>query len=183
MISRKYEKTIQSTKYFFGIDESNHGRIPEILVATFSTNRELVVKSRFPKIKKGERGIINLLSEGIDFRFTLLDSEKSTKALFKPEVRAHLIYELISSFDIEDRTREIYVDGYYKNLQERLNDIFIQRNLEKPNRIISEPKADITYKIVNAADTIARALFQAYSRSHEIGIEKYLDKKIHTSLL
>ncbi|HJX05582.1 MAG TPA: hypothetical protein VJ461_02650, partial [Candidatus Nanoarchaeia archaeon] len=160
-------------KGFLGIDESNHGRFPEIFVGVYSLyecdtkpvysldeSMEVINKKKLPKIKKknegGKKEEIADILEKRKFKHILLLQEHKDRFGFEG-VRAIAYAEIIKGFgnlELVLIDREI---GDY--LREDIAKILYPQRLPQ---ITAESNADHRYLIVNKADQIARKLFRYY---------------------
>ncbi len=142
---------------YLGIDESNHGRFPEIFVGAPSNKDKYIRKEDMEKIRhKGEqKGVIG----SKEFKYIIIHREH--KELFKPNGVIFVIYaELIRAYsDIE----YVIADGETSTsvLEKIINGLeFV---LENVPRIDSVPQADETIPIVNTADCIANRLYRYHT--------------------
>lgn len=160
---------IAKTKYL-GIDESNHGRFPEIFVAVssefdcdikpaYSLNepQEVIFKKQIPKIKKknDEEEISDILRKR-DFRYIMMNANYKDRFGFEG-IRAIAYAELIKQFgNLELVIIDKEIDSC---LEENIARIIYPNELP---RIIAESNADRRYPLVNMADHVARKLFRYY---------------------
>jgi len=186
-------------KGFLGIDESNHGRFPEIFVGVYSLYEcdtkpayslneplEIINKKKLPKIKKKNKinkeedkqkaedkqkkeDILDIL-EKRKFKHIFLSQEHKDRFGFEG-VRAIAYAELIKEFG---NLELVIIDREIGDqLKENMSKILYP---QPPPLIIAESNADHRYLIVNKADQLARKLFRYYQpfwndRDHA----KYLD--------
>jgi hypothetical protein len=152
---------------YLGIDESNHGKFPEIYAAVFSRRLKDVEKKMHIAKKRRNRNIFSFL-EGREFRYILVPGEYKEILGSNDNVMAVVICEFVRCFgDLE----MILVGGRVsKNVCEKI-EMILER--ECPF-IVGEPKADVHYPLVNLADGVANFLFRQYSLSRRVG-ERYLD--------
>jgi hypothetical protein len=149
------EKRILSEKKFLGIDESNHGRYPEVFVAVLSDyiediqyNKEIIGKLR------NENFDVKKKLEGRDFYYFVL-TKKIVNGRNLEDLRVAIFSEIINTFyNIETAI----IDGEIPFVTlERINS-----HLEYKPKLIVEAKADIHYPIVNFADAMAYFLYNHY---------------------
>jgi len=169
-----------------GIDESNHGRFPEIYVGVFSS-LSFDAKRGYYNKKRTDANIGDILNNhGRIYRHTIITKEhKELYGAHGSKIIA--VAELIKAFNnIEDiNVDSIILDGEFRKI-DRLNLERILYPLDLPN-FSAEPKADETFPIINKADAIANILHRYYSTNKdrnrykktkiEIGIGKYLNFK------
>ncbi|MEM4260840.1 MAG: hypothetical protein QXG00_06390 [Candidatus Woesearchaeota archaeon] len=141
-----------------GIDESNHGKFPEIFVAVYSEfPNDVVALYGLPKKRKNKRDLSEIL-EGREFKYILMP--KDYKEWFgENEIRIIAYYELIKNFGHLDK---IIIDGELR--KKEFDELSKLLKVENPMKIIAESRADTTYSVVNIADQIANVLFQYYNR-------------------
>lgn len=152
--------------YFVGIDESNHGRYPEIFVGVFSTLTQDIKNSSYPKSRKKKENIEKKLGNR-DYSFTLLNKqdfyrvpEKDlgglvTSSLIKPFSGI----ETIKKFDIYlDGEKKFYDIEHTKEMVSNLCEIS-----KSDISIYSGKQFDRIYYVVNLADSIAYQLFKRTS--------------------
>ncbi|MBS3155580.1 hypothetical protein J4404_03745, partial [Candidatus Woesearchaeota archaeon] len=166
-------------KGWVGIDESNHGRYPEIYVAVFSQYPQ----DASPVIglkKNRNKGNLDLILKERDFRFILIPKEY--KNFLSPnDIAVVNVVEFIKYFTRNKPEYQIkyFIDGEFK--QSYLNKIDRVLYPIRTPEIIIESKADVRYPVVNKADYIARLLHNKYNK--ESDLPKYLFEKIITPRL
>ena len=172
-------RTKLNLDYFLGLDESNHGVIPEILVTALSTSQEDAQRGNYPKLRRGEEGIQMVLREGFDFRFLLVPNRELTSALYDLKVKSAVIAEMAEAFGLTRVDRcGIYVDGRFDGLKDSVNNAFSEKGKGRPGEVIVQKSADRTYRVVNAADTVARSLRRIYDQNGEMGLAPYVRRRI-----
>lgn len=161
-------------KGFLGIDESNHGRFPEIFVGVYSLYEcdtkpayslneplEIINKKKLPKIKKkneggGKKEEVAYILEKRKFKHILLLQEHKDRFGFEG-VRAIAYAELIKEFG---NLELVIIDREIGDqLKENMSKILYPQRLPP---ITAESNADHRYLIVNKADQLARKLFRYY---------------------
>jgi hypothetical protein len=154
-------------KKYLGIDESNHGRFPEIFVGLYSENpSDIYSNCKLAKVRHNH-SLDNILKTR-DFRFLTIDSRKISsyskkENLFLPDssIKAIALSHLIRYYN---RVEEIYVDGKLpSNTIEYLESIIYPQKLP---RIISEDKGDNKYPIINYADMVAHYIYKSYKKNN-----------------
>ncbi|MBN2052055.1 hypothetical protein JW756_00970 [Candidatus Woesearchaeota archaeon] len=142
---------------YLGIDESNNGRYPEIFVGVYSENPEDIVTTTkgLSKKRKSPKRIINSILQEREFKYIVID-ESYSQLFHTKNISVLAAAELIRAFNNLER---IIIDGEIRRTE--------LRNLEglaqKPVIILPEPKADVKYPIVNAADNLAHILYKYHS--------------------
>jgi hypothetical protein len=141
---------------YLGIDESNHGRIPEIVVGTFSINKTDIKKLNFDKSKRDN-------SSKIIYRHILF-SEYDREIIGRDNFMVIATCEFWNYFSSNFFPIEkIFIDGELKQTQKSLiKRILREKYRAKPVLSVS-PKADETYKLVSVADAWANHLYHYYS--------------------
>jgi hypothetical protein len=139
---------------YLGIDESNHGRFPEIFVGAYSKNRKLLKEiGGLTKVrKKGEKDFI----KSKDYKYVLIPKEY-TKLLHPGDLALVAMTELIKSYD---GLEKVLIDGQMgdKRLEKLEKTIY-----PLTPKIIAIPKGDSTCPIINTADHIAHILYTKYT--------------------
>ena len=154
--------------YGIGIDESNHGRIPEIYVSVLSTNLEDLIRTTEPLIKKRKRKINldNLISDVENLKFIVL-YHQHIDTFGINSVKTPVISKLVNSYmgKINIRETTILVDGSPQlSVQEDVHRILSKNYREKlsKSQIQFIDEADKYYGVVNLADSLAYQLNRAY---------------------
>ena len=149
---------------YVAIDESNHGKFPEILVAALSnTDSHVAERSRhaFPKLRKYHQGLDKkLANKGIDYSFllyTLADYEADRDKMF-----GIIVGSLLVGFDFRSPIN-VYIDGELRNPRKE----YVERALMAVTgfricniAIHSGADLDKRVELVNAADEIAHSLYK-----------------------
>lgn len=164
-------------KGYLGIDESNHGRYPEIFVAVYSENLEdLVEHQKLSKMRSARRSIDPLLGDR-KFRYILIP-EKYGMLLHNQSVSLVIFSEFVHHFD---NIEKVVVDGE--------SNLFMLSDFKKIMSPMKYPeieciaKADTKYTLVNIADNIANLLYRDFNRSHSSYIcKKYADNLIEPDI-
>lgn len=166
-------------KGWVGIDESNHGRSPEIYVAVFSGYPQ-DASSVIGLKKNRNKGNLDLILKERDFRFILIPKEYK-KFLSPSDISVVSVVEFIKYFTKNKLEYQIkyLIDGEFK--QSYLTKIDRILHPIRTPEIIIESKADVRYPVVNKADYIARLLHNKYSKEDDL--PKYLFEKIITPRL
>lgn len=149
-----------------GIDESNHGKTPELIVGVLSDlpgdfNR---THATLTKPRNSNRGISNLL-EKRDFKFVYVSEDDKQLLCGDYGVRLWGVYQLVNHFD--DGLETVVVDGcsqegFFDDLVYFLDD-------ESYRKIVRcEVHGDQHYQAVNIADRIAYFLFKHHEKG-ELG--------------
>ena len=168
-----YERiTDVSSRYVLGIDESNHGHFPEIVVGVWSNDLSSANPGRLGKIRCNERGLSIpdiLKNKGCAYlRINESDVQKvgnlhNAKLVAYAELIKAACQRILKehSFGILE---SIIIDEESKGwLSEK--DTCILRTIVSPfeirnNQVIMAQGADEAYPIVNIADNIANLLFR-----------------------
>jgi hypothetical protein len=98
----------ESTSYI-GVDESNHGRFPEIFVAVYSTfESDLTVRKDYVRITKPDVLFPPLAKR--EWRY-LIASDKDYEALGPHELKVCAVASLINGLNPPGDFLEVFVDG------------------------------------------------------------------------
>lgn len=153
---------------FLGIDESNHGRYPEIIVAVLSQDPADFEKGSFGKKRTFKHegyqtpGIENII-ENREFMQIIITERQSQFSYY--HVQANAIAAFVNYFGNLD---SVIVDG---SLSHETHDK-LKEALPKgvPSRIEGKIDADKNFLLVNLADQLAYILS---SNCRLVGLEKY----------
>ena len=151
------------TKTYLGVDESNHGRFPEIYVGVFSGKKmdtHLSEKASIPKLRKTKRDISSYLGQR-PYKHIVIPEE------FKAEFETHGIQIIVLSEFIQyfEKLSKIIMDG---NLDEKVIEYI--KKINHPNKIPfiqGVPDGDKKVRLVNIADSVAYQLFRHYTSKFE----------------
>tara|TARA_Y100000310_G_scaffold311437_1_gene357711 strand:+ start:427 stop:987 length:561 start_codon:yes stop_codon:yes gene_type:complete len=163
-----------------GIDESNHGRFPEIFVAV-RTYRKSDIKPKDGLSKCRENGEIYAILEGRDFRYITVSSEMGAE-LSLDETKVLVFSSFIRYFDAATRNplSRVIIDGYVEDrLFEDVGRLIYPISLPL---IIAETKADKIYPIVNVADRVANLLHRHHHNKRNEKLAQYAGKRLDLSL-
>ena len=172
--------------YCLGIDESNHGRFPEIHAGVFSSHASDWRKGEYCKYRRKKLTINGELRENNlnrILRHTLTPYEH-TQILGKDDLALISIAELIKSFfqtefnsigeanDLE----KVLIDGDKDHYgREKLKELIYPLT----PKIQFIPAGDQKYRIINLADMAAYRIFRGYTSNKK----SYLDDSIADTLL
>ena len=170
----------QDLKYYAGVDESNHGKYPEVFVAVSSLHEvdaiyheEVLPKRRIhckteSQLEKAVKAMLGCR----DFRFLLANKEHADycedQCLGMNYLKISAMGQVVSALGLDEKTKVI-VDGYGTNKD--MGDIraIIKKNARDKkvspasHYILFEHQGDQHFPIVNIADSIAYMLFRSYS--------------------
>ncbi|MFH1133819.1 MAG: hypothetical protein V1735_04960 [Nanoarchaeota archaeon] len=175
--------------YFVGIDESNHGRFPEVFVAVYSSHVPDIMADSYPKsrVPKPSSEILGAR----DFRHIIIPREIGD--ILQGNVAATeliVLSEFLSAReDVDSQARvssraacrlqepEPLVAIKDGPLDTRVKDYLARAFPEV--QVWAEAKADETFRIVNIADSLANQLYHYYSRRrHSRERTKYVSRLI-----
>lgn len=152
---------------YLGIDESNHGRFPEIFVAVYSKTLSDIIRSKKKDgIGKKRRNSKVLSHLGPRSYKHLLISQEEARLLGERNrdrnIRIVAFSELIKSFMKSHGSLEaILIDGQgSRALTDRIRAILYPLSIPKPS---FKKKGDNFYPLINYADGIANILHRHYS--------------------
>ena len=149
---------------YLGIDESNHGRFPEIYVGVFSLNECSIRPGKYAKKRKKKR-IENILDPAEDYKHLII--KQGYRDIFGGRgIKIIALAEIIGSFKNLNR---IIFDGFLDQ-KELMN---LERILYPINiDLHTESDADRHFKIVSKADQIAYRLYNYYTNQFNINNKK-----------
>ena len=158
--------TTRGISYWLGIDESNHGRTPEIYVSVLSTDPEEIIRSAeaLPKLRK--KVDLDRLFADYPICFAVLNrdhiNEFGYNGVKAPTIR-RLIKGHISEIDL--RRTIVLVDGEAasqttKDLEGMVSKDFGEKVSRSQFQFIEE--GDIFYPVINLADRVAYQLYLIY---------------------
>ncbi|MGK0209532.1 MAG: hypothetical protein ACI83O_000809 [Patescibacteria group bacterium] len=186
---------------YFGYDESNHGRYPEICVLTASTNPN-DIRFQKPLLGKNRSNHKTLESKiaNIEHRFLLFNEEDknrltdpTSQTFYKHRKLGIIITSLLDEFELRNKIN-IYIDGLWRDSAIEYTKKLIHKTQKKaPNHInlIPQAKGDRRRLLVNYADQIAHRNLKASvekvqedQRKTTLKIDEYMalgnmEKRIH----
>jgi len=156
-------------KLFLGLDESNNGKVPEIVVLTYSTKyngtQKELLKGREINLKKKETIPEILTSQDFDFRFMVLydDFFNELRSISKKQVYniKHIcqVYNFLTNLKKENilpKNYKLILDG--KAHKPEVTEEFLKsKSLKMP---VFKQKADKRVHLVNLADRLAHQFFR-----------------------
>ena len=168
---------------YLGIDESNHGRYPEIFVGVHSTIAKDKRKGEFPKIRRKIRSIEKEISDNgqkRDYRFVSIPEEFSDY-LTRDQLALVAMSELIIFYDIPSNVNGVTLDTVLIDGNRSCSEVDKLKEIIYPHtpKINCIPKGDKLYRIVNLADLAAHALFREYTSTNpQRTLEDSFDNKL-----
>jgi hypothetical protein len=147
---------------YLGIDESNHGRWPEIFVAVYSKFYQDIVEheKQLSKVRRNGSSAVLPVVKNRTFRHILIP-ENYGHSVGSDGASLVVISEFIKYFD---DVEEVVIDGKPKwegHMIENLETLVHPTKLPKVSFII---KGDTKFKLVNLADHVANLLHKYYSK-------------------
>jgi hypothetical protein len=152
--------TIREKRGYLGIDESNHGRSPEIYVAVYSRCVSDLERKRLGK-KRREVDILELLG-GREFRFIVFDS-RDVGLIGVDNLMYVACSKFIRHFGATTELSQVLIDGRLEGEQKRMLEKIATGNSIVIPKIRPIRNGDIRVPLVNIADHIARLLFRYYA--------------------
>ena len=175
---------VLTKKYFIGIDESNHGRYPEIYVAVFSDRQTDILKYKQIKKRKAHNTIESILRDR-DYRFLLVE-KKHVEKLGPHAIKSSIISTLVLSFDRNIKETHVIIDGEEKNCLRYDISYIVSKELKQrvsQENFVFVKNADILFPIVNKADEIANIIYRYYRRFKFLRtLTKYDNKKVELNI-
>ena len=148
-----------------GIDESNHGRYPEIFVGVYSEIKKDSRKGEFPKIRRKIKSINSELSSNGQIRdyMCVVIPVEYTEYLTREQLGLVAISHLISFYDniyAHETLDDVLIDG-----SKSLCEVDKIKEMISPHspKIRCVPNGDRIFKVTNYADLVAHALFKEYN--------------------
>jgi hypothetical protein len=103
---------------YVGVDESNHGRFPEIFVAVASLNyQDSLIFPDSKKVRKEQQLVSSLRIR--DYRYSVI-SEEHYKRYSAKNIMPLVSSKLIESFSLECEFLNCYIDGEFRSDQKKL---------------------------------------------------------------
>ena len=147
---------------YVGFDESNHGKYPEIIVATFSRDSSMILESTIPKQRNHPASFLENLSCDYTFLLNPTEWKESNYSYLMANIVGCLIKPKINFND----TVRILIDGEIKHSSDKEMN-HLKKNIADIAEIHKSrlslkfgPDFDRTYPLVNLADEIAHYIFR-----------------------
>lgn len=157
---------------YLGLDESNHGRYPEVFVAVYSRYPQDIIYREKPMLKRRKKPSHLPQLGDREFRHILILREHRDILGTEGNVRVMVLAEFIKNFK---GLELVIVDGDPNSHEiESLHKVIAPSECPQ---ILYTTRADVTYPIVNQADSVANHLFRYYKKSTREK-KKYLKKLI-----
>lgn len=150
---------------FLGIDESNHGKTPEVFVAVYSDDERHIRLQEHLLEKNREKGNLGEELKHFDYRFVLFN-HRFKQYFNEYQIKAIAISEFISFFQNHEHfgaLEKVIFDG-----ELRRQDINLVRMILSPMpspAITSVVQGDELIPLVNKADRAASLLFKYYTKN------------------
>ena len=143
---------------YLGIDESNHGGNPEIIVAVHSVFPEdQKIAEEFLSKKRKQIDLENIIGER-DFRYISISASlKKDYMLTDRDIKAIAYSEMIKYYS---GVSGVFIDGHIE--KKTISRVKASVFPEKCPNIINGAKLDIKCPIVNIADSIANILVRYF---------------------
>jgi hypothetical protein len=171
----------KETTLNIGLDESNHGRYPEIYVAVFSYQDQDLIKSsdKIPKWRRNHKDIFSRIGNR-DYSFLLFNDIDHEKINPHYKKLGFILFSLLNEKYLGIPLR-IYIDGeLYPKSEDFIKEYLCNlSNIDRKNiEIFSGKKYDSKIKLVNIADEIAHYLSFKRTKPLELIFDphiRYLD--------
>lgn len=160
-----------------GIDESNHGRFPEIYAAVASKDISDGVVEAEPIFQKHRRDgyfalLESMLSDSdISYRF-LMVNRREIEAYTQSTLKTNVFVCLLSSFDINPESiKKAFIDGHGNGNTKKSVSAILQRDcgIQLPrNKIEFVREGDRKIQVVNYADMLAYHLYKNRDNSKRL---------------
>jgi len=148
-------------EFYIGIDESNHGRFPEVFVAFASSIRnDSRIIPEFPEIT--QQNIFDLMRKR-DYRYALI-CKRHYEDYGNLGLIAQIASELIIDFDFVPSSLNIYVDGELKREQRTITKELVAGKLNIPSQRIlvkgvPKHKRNDTNLLIALSDELANLIY------------------------
>ncbi|PJE81632.1 hypothetical protein COU58_01660 [Candidatus Pacearchaeota archaeon CG10_big_fil_rev_8_21_14_0_10_32_42] len=158
---------------FIGVDESNHGRFPEIIVSCASTNKDYIKVKKFSKKRKKIESKRIKTFKGFPYKYMIF-TENFGFILNRENYKTIAIGEFSRFYSKEGIVESIFMDGNIPEHQvEKIFEMLYE--IDKRIEFCFGKDLDKKLKIVNEADNRANFLYRYYRDSPEKNKAKYLD--------
>lgn len=155
---------------YLGIDESNHGKFPEIFVGCFSFDTRSIIEKRLRK--NHSRSIKRRNLRGFPYKHIIFT--KDFKDIIDPKnYDLVAIGELTKFYNNSMGLEKVFMDGEIKNKKEE-KIIEMLYHINKKIKFISKPKMDEKINLVNEADNLANLFYRYYAVNNGKNKTKYL---------
>ncbi|MBN1275397.1 hypothetical protein JXA12_03835 [Candidatus Woesearchaeota archaeon] len=159
---------------YLGVDESNHGRYPEIFVGAFTTEKKYTREGHFEKQRDNNR----------DFCLPylhLIFTKEDAKRIGKKNFQLIAIAELARYVNDLKQIEKIFVDGDIPDVKMEALERAVHA-INKKTRVLGGAHLDEKLLLVNEADNRANALYRYYNRHKDITRSAYRDHLIENHL-
>lgn len=172
---------------YIGIDWSNDGRIPEIIVGVLSHHKEDILKGNFQKMRGRHSRLLEYLGDR-EFLYCSADSMRYIKSGRRGALIALVIKQLYDRSESTKSLGKIIIDGHLTLEELDLMDCSLSGAFGSGSKdlpLVVTPCADTSYPLVNMADALANMLYRYHNSQKGAVLEKYSDNRIiiPTSLL
>jgi hypothetical protein len=164
--------------YYGGIDESNHGKVPEVYSLVLSSNQNDIIKNIkvMQKRRKSAPKPKNFYKTLEDFRYLLLE-EEMIKLLGQNALKATVIAHLLAAVDINPRRVSIYIDGFLQTIAVKEATMIYKRLTGKylpPKKLIPIEHGDQWYPIINSTDMLSYLIYSNLKNKENLPSEDKL---------
>ena len=165
---------------YLGVDESNHGRNPEIYVGVVSWDPLCLIRQNLGKIR---RKILDFSAIGSSYDFVHIVIPDRAREFYSSKfLQIFVLAEMIYHFQVEKRLSlcSVLVDGKFSpDSYSALEDLV--RPFTSFPSLLGFVDGDRNFSHVNLADQLAYSLYHYYTGS-EAGLDRYAQKRISFSL-
>jgi len=163
--------------YFIGIDESNHGKYPEIYVAALSPNEREIIPSSTPLPKIRSKKSLETIVSGLDdYKYMKLSRRTMDFYGKLSSLKSQVISTILVSFELNPSRMIVYIDGggsleFHENILSLFNSNQSKGNL-LPQNLQFAIHGDQIYPIINKADRLAYKIFREVERNPNYKLQK-----------
>jgi len=150
--------------YYGGIDESNHGKVPEVYSLVLSSDPTTIIRNE--KILSKKRKLLpkskDIYKKLEYFKYLLLE-EKIIKILGQNALKSTVIAHLLANADINPRRVKILVDGFLQStVIDEASKIYYNLTNKRihKRKILSIEHGDQWYPIINSADLLSYIIYK-----------------------
>ena len=164
---------------YLGIDESNHGKSPEIFTGAITYQKEYILEDGVLKKTRRKGGRTNSF---LGFQYKHIIFTKDYKDIISCENYKIISIGEFSKFFLKEGDKgEIFMDGDLKHFE---GENILKMLYEINKKIVFHfgKSLDEKIKLVNEADNLANFLYRYYRDSREKNKTKYSDTLLHPNI-
>ena len=149
--------------YYAGIDESNHGKTPEVYSLVLSSDIQQIIKSEriLSKKRRSAPNPKDFYKKLENFNYLSL-KEDIINLLGQNALKSTVIAHLLASADINPRRIKVLIDGFLQTIAiEEVSKIYykLTNKYLSPQKIVQIEHGDQWYPIINSADILSYLIY------------------------